>query len=113
MSLVVRNLIQSLEEIDRLKYNILGYVTDLQRANEQIAQLRAEVAEYREALEFYACPGLVNASQHTDGGVNIWEGGGTDSVGTYARAVLAKFNSPDAHVEKKTELASAESKEPK
>jgi hypothetical protein len=52
MSLVVRNLIQSLEEIDRLKYNILGYVTDLQRANEQIAQLRAEVAEYREALEY-------------------------------------------------------------
>lgn len=47
------------------------------------------VEYYRKALEFYANPISINASQHANGSINIWEGGGTDTIGSHARRVLA------------------------
>ena len=45
--------------------------------------------QMRDALEWYANPVSINASQHANGSINIWEGGGNDTLGTCARKALA------------------------
>ena len=60
---------------------------------EDIPTLLAMVEAAKEALEFYAAGGSLNASTHECGDIYIWEGGGTDRAGTQARSALDRLSS--------------------
>lgn len=62
-----------------------GFVATYEEAQEKIDEMER-------ALEFYAHPRSINASKNDyDGKIYIYEGGGTDLLGTFARAILAKL----------------------